>query len=172
MGRTLVLTDWAENLPSDWRNLLASSVFPRGMVGLGQCQRARNSEDGGKNATAFQHNCSIPNTGLLPPNWRKRGLGLRSTRNAKKRTQIESMQVGRVGRASHRPQASIILQKCGLSKRIVRLKRAWRPPEAHRQNNRRDGAGATAKDIWQRAGGARRSSLSIWLLCRNGKRHD
>src|SRR6516165_271208 len=103
MGRTLVLTDWAENLPSDWRNLLASSVFPRGMVGLGQCQRARNSEDGGKNATAFQHNCSIPNTGLLPPNWRKRGLGLRSTRNAKKCTQIESMQVGRVGRASHRP---------------------------------------------------------------------
>jgi hypothetical protein len=32
------------------------------------------------------------------------------------------------------------------------------PPEAHRQNIRRDGAAATAKDIGQRAGSARRSS--------------
>src|SRR6516164_7148946 len=102
MGRTLVLTDWAENLPSDWRNLLASSVFPRGMVGLGQCQRARNSEDGGKNATAFQHNCSIPNTGLLPPNWRKRGLGLRSTRNAKKRNASRACKSGVPSPPKHR----------------------------------------------------------------------
>jgi hypothetical protein len=41
--------------------------------------------------------------------------------------------------------------------------------EAHRQNIRRDDAAATTKDIQQRAG-ARTSSLSIWLLCRNGKR--
>ena len=46
------------------------------------------------------------------------------------------------------------------------------PPEAHRQNIRRDDAAAAAKDIGQRAGSARRSSLPVWLLCRNGKRHD
>ena len=103
MGRTLVLTDWAENLPSDWRNLLASSVFPRGMVGLGQCRRARNSEDGGKNATAFNTIAASRIQVFCHRTGESVDWALRSTRNAKKRTQIESMQVGRVGRASHCP---------------------------------------------------------------------
>src|SRR5215472_2380466 len=58
------------------------------------CQGGPNSADERKNVTDFRHNCTTPNTGPLPSNWRKRGIASRRMLNERPRRNVPPISWG------------------------------------------------------------------------------